>query len=456
MKMKLKEIVFDKRIYPREKGEARKDKVDEYVEAMKSGDKFPPLIVHIPTKILLDGWHRHLAYEETGLEEVDADLTEKPKITDLEKEWFKLKLESARLNARHGIQLTYSEKQDIALDVAKADINKELSQEEIGKNLGVAQTTVGKWIKDIREKQERERDFLIYRLTKLGWKGLEIATTLNISESTISNTKNFSFNNFIKIKDSLLQKGYDVSAIARKTGCNDIPLLWSLILADDSDMEKMNKFGCEPKIFNIWGFSKRDERLGVITKGNIPGQITMNVLYYYTKPGDLIVDPMAGGGSTIDACLVMNRKCRAYDKNPNNERRDILKRDVIIEGFDPKVKGKCDLIFLEPPYYNMVFEDDFKNIEEFYSFMENVTQKSYDAVKPGGIVTLVMGDWTKENPHICLSGDCYKIFSKKFVCIEHIDVPQSTEQYKGIVQKQAREKKKILGIRRSLFVFQKE
>jgi len=35
-------------------------------------------------------------------------------------------------------------------------------------------------------------------------------------------------------------------------------------------------------------------------EGAIPGQIVENVLYYYTEPFQVVVDPMAGGGTTID------------------------------------------------------------------------------------------------------------------------------------------------------------
>ena len=88
------------------------------------------------------------------------------------------------------------------------------------------------------------------------------------------------------------------------------------------DLERFNAFGKKgynndtPKIFNIWRFPARDKRLGIKYPGNISGQISMNLLYYYTNIGDMIIDPMAGGGSTVDACLVMGRKCFAYDIDP--------------------------------------------------------------------------------------------------------------------------------------------
>jgi DNA modification methylase len=56
------------------------------------------------------------------------------------------------------------------------------------------------------------------------------------------------------------------------------------------------------QLFNVWNFPNRDKRYGLDFKGAIPGQIVENVLYYFTEPFDVVVDPMAGGGTTIDVC----------------------------------------------------------------------------------------------------------------------------------------------------------
>ena len=47
--------------------------------------------------------------------------------------------------------------------------------------------------------------------------------------------------------------------------------------------------------------------------GRIPAQLIAHILYYFSEPGDLVLDPMAGGGVVADACLAFNRKCRSFD-----------------------------------------------------------------------------------------------------------------------------------------------
>ncbi len=38
---------------------------------------------------------------------------------------------------------------------------------------------------------------------------------------------------------------------------------------------------------------------------------TNNLIHKYTKPGDIVLDPMAGSGTTVDVCREEGRKARA-------------------------------------------------------------------------------------------------------------------------------------------------
>ena len=182
----------------------------------------------------------------------------------------------------------------------------------------------------------------------------------------------------------------------------------------------------------------------------IPGQIAMNILYYFTEPNDLVVDPMAGGGSTIDACLVMGRRCRAYDLNPLKERLDIMERNIL-DGFDDKAKN-CDLIFLDPPYGDMV---SFPKDTDFYEFIRKIAKNSYEAVKKGGIIAFVMCDRTKGQYDPFIS-ESYLIFKEAgFKCIHRISAPLSTQSGSGDEVNKARENKKLLGRDRVIYIFRR-
>lgn len=46
----------------------------------------------------------------------------------------------------------------------------------------------------------------------------------------------------------------------------------------------------------------------------------------YTEPGDLVCDPMAGSGTTIDVCREERRRVIAFDIVPT--RKDIIQADA--------------------------------------------------------------------------------------------------------------------------------
>ena len=64
------------------------------------------------------------------------------------------------------------------------------------------------------------------------------------------------------------------------------------------------------------GLSGTTERSVFRTRGLFPPAIIAHALYYYTLPIALVVDPMAGGGTTLDVCQSMGRRCLAYDIQP--------------------------------------------------------------------------------------------------------------------------------------------
>lgn len=228
-------------------------------------------------------------------------------------------------------------------------------------------------------------------------------------------------------------------------------LRWIQHLLPDKYKEVESTHFLVPQLYNVWSFGKYDERFGIENfEGRIPGQIVQNTLYYYSEEGDLIVDPMAGSGTTIDVCKLMKRHVLAYDINP--VRGDIAKHDIR-QGY-PKECKNCDLIFLDPPYFNMVF-DNFQSIDEFYTFIEKLALSSHETVKNEGVIALLMQDMT-EKGNYCLSGECYRIFRKVgFEAVAHVSCPLTTQQFLPQQVEKAKEDKHLLGRNRDLYIFKK-
>lgn len=63
-------------------------------------------------------------------------------------------------------------------------------------------------------------------------------------------------------------------------------------------------------------YLKSEEEKHKFYTGATPSYIIWNLLNRYTKEKDLIVDPMAGSGTTIDVSRELNRRALGYDINP--------------------------------------------------------------------------------------------------------------------------------------------
>lgn len=50
--------------------------------------------------------------------------------------------------------------------------------------------------------------------------------------------------------------------------------------------------------------------------GKFPSTIAAHFIMQYTDEGDMIMDPMAGSGTTVLEAMLANRNCRSYDVNP--------------------------------------------------------------------------------------------------------------------------------------------
>ncbi len=80
-----------------------------------------------------------------------------------------------------------------------------------------------------------------------------------------------------------------------------------------------------------------------------------HILYYFSEQGDLVLDPMAGGGVVADTCLALNRKCWSFDMDDRPDTRPEIEPyfwDITDLKWPIKGKTKPDLIIFDPPYFN--------------------------------------------------------------------------------------------------------
>ncbi len=130
--------------------------------------------------------------------------------------------------------------------------------------------------------------------------------------------------------------------------------------------------------------------------GVTPSYLIWNLLQRYTKPGDLVIDPCAGSGTTLDVARDLNRRALGYDLQPT--RKDIFRVDA--RKLPPELTGKVDFVFIDPPYSTHIkYSDDPRCLGKldaaepaYYQAMEQVFDEIKRVLKPNRHMALYVSD----------------------------------------------------------------
>jgi len=499
MKVKLKEIEFDKDIYPRK--HVSHEAVRAYCEALKGGTVFPPIEVQridygngVVKLVCLDGKHRIQAIEEYNKwlsrqrKEGNEEVKGKQPIREVEVVFWKdevikkeeyledLRLRSLALNLKHGERIKASDLGDVVLKIIKDRPIERLNGvvTDIARKLGFApstiselQTSEGK-VSDILRKRRYPRDLTIWRLVRLGWTHSAAGKLFGLTRQRAEQIASNFDSEKSSIQHQFFQKKKTIKEICEFSEMDELTA-WTMILDGKEDIERFKILGVKPKAYDVWNFSDCHPLMGIEYPGRIPGQLIMNLLYYYTKQGDLVADFMAGGGTTADACLLMNRMCFCSDANPQREfiiKHKLDKSAKLPDMSNMKIK-KPNLIFTDPPYWSMKSEeygnDSISNLplEEYYEFIENYAKECYNLLKSGGIFAFLIQNQTgRDLPEgeeaILHTLNCSIIFKEVgFKPKRIISCPQGTQQDQPQEVERAVKERRMLGQVRDLLIFEK-
>jgi hypothetical protein len=206
----------------------------------------------------------------------------------------------------------------------------------------------------------------------------------------------FYFELATKVDDQRRRDQYERMAINNKWTISD---LQKKIREDEFARreDERTKFGFDLKERNVWTVDMPDPRFGKSGyKGRLPGQIVANALYYYTNPGAVVLDPMAGSGTTGDVIdsipYFSGYRYKMYDLDPTDDR--IGRANILLTGI-PEQSGTFDYVFLDPPadFYPRGDDSDFSasaaKADTMMKF-KSLGRESARTLKQGGRLSVVV------------------------------------------------------------------
>ena len=239
-------------------------------------------------------------------------------------------------------------------------------------------------------------------------------------------------------------------------------------------MSKNSSFGkigipSNLQLYNVW-------RVGGLSKDqlNYPGQtpldIIENIVYYYSDPPQVeprlklskVVDPMAGSGVVRDACRSLLRRYLLYDICPLRDEIPIEKNDIF-QGLPEKAK-EADLVYLDPPYYNLMDEYVKNGWNESYASFLNCMEKSLINIKPiladhGKVAVILkpMNEKMMEGEWLDLTIDCVDLARRQgYKLVKRISVPLSTQQFSATDVTKAKESRVMLNTLRDIVILRRK
>lgn len=416
-KIKVSDVVFREDLYPRLKSDPVT--VQKYAEDLSV---LPPIEVNQRYE-LIDGWHRWTAHKKAEAPEIEAIIT----VTNSDAELLELAIER---NAIHGLQLSQEDKKDMARRIyhGTPDRDRDEKKKQLAKILSVSERTVRDWLSRIDKDAKEARDKRIFELWLSCWTQEEIAKTEGIDQGDLSR----------------MAKGFmEIGNLAKN---------------HKSAAEHATEF--EVPIYNIW--KKQEKTAGSSHFGNSEVQWLDNLLYLYTKPFDIVVDPFAGGGSTIDICRKRFRRYFVSDRKPIVEReKDIRKHDLTDGLPKPPRWEDVKLVYLDPPYWKQAegqYSDDAEDLanmklEDFNTSLSGIVKEFGKKIKDAYIALIIQPtQWSAPDKqytdHIA---DMIRLV--KLPVDMRFSVPYESQQCNAQMVTWAKDNKKTLVLTREIVVW---
>ncbi len=410
--MNVADVRYVKELYPRLK--PSDEVIDRYIDAL---DNLPPITV-ARDGIIVDGYHRWQAHLRGGVEKIAAD--DLGDLSDAE-----ILRESYRRNSTHGHQLSASDKKRAADHLYRTlpgTADERVS--DIAAVLGITESTAKKYVSTARQDEKKQLQERAWDMWLDCHTQQAIADELGTSQPTV--------NDWLSKREQ--DSGFDNPPESRQH-------------------------------FDVWQFAT-DKDSDTTYFGKMPEQIVENLLWLYTSPGDIVVDPFAGSGTTIEVAKRMGRRVWASDRISAEKYPHLpIHTHNITDGWPAAAPAKASLAIVDPPYWKQAagrYSDDSadlgnQGLEQFYDSWETVMRALYKHTdRLAFIISPAQDGGLADGDVVDLAFDMMRVATVNGWKPERrIIVTYSTQQATGQQVEAAREHKKLLKLYRDLVVMSK-
>jgi len=176
-----------------------------------------------------------------------------------------------------------------------------------------------------------------------------------------------------------------------------------------------------------WDFpdqGSRGLRLGdPAFNGVTPVGCVVNLVRRYTRPGDLVLDPMSGSGTVLDVTTSLGRRVAAFDLVPR--RRDIARADARL---CPVRSGVAALVIVDSPYSdNVVYGGGDGCLgripcrePRFYEEMDRVAVEAHRVLRPNGVLAWVISDEYRRSTYTPTGFRMFDVLARRFRPIDTV------------------------------------
>jgi hypothetical protein len=443
IQMQVSQVIFREDLYPRI--EKSPETVQKYATNLSM---LPPVEVNQKYE-LIDGWHRWTAHKKADAQTIQATVTE----TASDAELLELAIER---NAKHGLQLSQEDKRDMARKIYVGTPLREqgAKKKRLAEILSVDITTVQKWLARIDKDNCEKREVEIFNLWLACYTQDEIAQSVGVTQDAVCRVlrETGSFRFCVKV-GQLRQEFEDKPENERLDA-----------VAEENHQNAEHATDFVPPLYNVW--KQQEKTTGLNHPGNSEMRLVDNLFYLYTQPFDIVVDPFAGSGSTIDLCKKRLRRYWVSDRKPIVEREHEIRLHDMTTGLPPLARWQdVKLVYLDPPYWKQT-EGEYSNdrtdlanmqLKQFTEALADIINAFRKKLRAGAVIALLLSptQWcAPERRYTDHIADMIRAI--KLPLDFRVQCPYESEQCTAQMVEWAKENRKLLVLSRELVIWRCE